>query len=149
MHHDVQMVCPCLVPPTPITWDIFRVLMVAMVTPAKLKEEIEDPNGPFSGWLRWGHIGVTLAVIVFTYSVYNDIRKHDTEDAQAFYLLSSRVLVIESEYKHQGETDKGQSDILAKQLILLTQRIDAQREDIRALQLVILRHLEVQRAVVK
>ena len=142
MHSQVQMICPCLVPRSPITWDIFRVLMVAMVNPTKLKEEIEDTNGPFAGWLRWGHIGVTLAVCVFVYTVWGDIRRHDIEDALSFSALSARVLVIEADYRHQMETDRGQSDILAKQLILLTQRIDAQREDIRALQLVILRHLE-------
>lgn len=94
-----------------------------------------ESDGPFSKWMKWGHIGVTVSLVSMVYNVWHDARIREEADAKEIAAITSRVAVLENA-NLQFNRD------LEKSVFVLTKQVDAQRAEFRELQAVIIRHME-------
>ena len=99
-------------------------------------------SGPATKVLRWSHVGVTVALCALLYNFWGDWRGAERVAGDERTKLEARISVLESDAKHISDHERAQNDTVTKQIIALTQRIDAQREDIRLLQSLIIRHMD-------
>ena len=104
--------------------------------------EGDDQQGPFTKWFSWGHMGLTVALCSLVFNFWNQWRTTEQETAKERLLLEARIVILESDMKHQSKNDSAQAAIFDGKVAALEKRTDLQRSDIGAFRDMLLHHLE-------
>lgn len=104
--------------------------------------EMQSPGGPFTRWFSWGHMGITLGLCTLLFNFWNNWRGDSSVASNERVRLEARIVVLETDMKHQADVDREQNAAVLREIMSLTQRIDAQREDIRQMQQLLVRHTD-------
>ena len=99
-------------------------------------------ESPILAWTSWGHLGVTLGLAALLFNMWDHQRSENFEEEKAQIVIESRLTKLEEQSRVSRELDKAQADRLTEAIRTLTERVDAQRADIRSLQEVIYRAMQ-------
>lgn len=118
-----------------------------MIPKKRDPDEGENGNGggPFDRWFSWGHMAITLGLCTLLFNFWQNWRQDSAAAHAERVKMEARIVVLETDMLHQQDVDKGQTAAMAREIMALTQRIDAQREDIRVMQQMLVRHMEITR----
>ena len=92
---------------------------------------VRDNDG--IGWFTWGHLGVTIALVGFVWSVWYAGQNERVS-------LEGRLAALEEQNRGQDRMTAANVVMIESQLAEITRRMDVQRDDLRRLQEELLTH---------